>query len=104
MSSQRFSSIDRWTAQEDTDFDIGCIHLDEPLGSQVGWFAVAALPPVLYDLAADPGECRNIADDPAHAGLLNEARGRMLSWRLRHADRTLTHLCATPAGLVDRRG
>jgi hypothetical protein len=29
---------------EDADFDIGCIHLDEPLGLQVGWFAVAALP------------------------------------------------------------
>ena len=45
VTSQRFSSIDRWTSQEDADFDIGCIHLDEPLGSQVGWFAVAALEP-----------------------------------------------------------
>ena len=36
--------------------------------------------------------------------LLAEAQARMLSWRMRHADRTLTHLCATPAGLVDRRG
>ena len=64
----------------------------------------AGLPPVLYDLIADPGESRNLAADPAHAALLNEARDRMLSWRLRHADRTLTHLCATPEGLVDRRG
>jgi glutamyl endopeptidase len=45
VSSERFTSIDRWTAQEDPDFDIGCIHLDEPLGDQVGWFSVAALPP-----------------------------------------------------------
>jgi arylsulfatase A-like enzyme len=63
----------------------------------------AALPPVLYDLRDDPGETRNLAGDPAHAALLNEARGRMLDWRLRHADRTLTHLCATPVGLTDRR-
>jgi arylsulfatase A-like enzyme len=62
-----------------------------------------ALPPVLHDLAEDPGETRNLAADPARAPLLVEARGRMLSWRLRHADRTLTHLCATPAGLRDRR-
>ncbi|MFC7691080.1 hypothetical protein ACFQY5_17415 [Paeniroseomonas aquatica] len=45
-----------------------------------------------------------MAAAPAAAGLLSEARNRMLSWRLRHADRTLTHLCATPEGLVDRRG
>lgn len=64
----------------------------------------AALPPVLYDLVADPEETRNLAADPAHAALLSEARARMLDWRLRHADRTLTHLCATPAGLADRRG
>ena len=64
----------------------------------------AALPPVLYDLRRDPGETRNVAADPAYAGLLAEATGRMLSWRMRHSDRTLTHLCATPAGLMDRRG
>jgi len=43
--SERFSSVDRWVDKEDADFDIGCIHLDEPLGVRVGWFAVAALPP-----------------------------------------------------------
>jgi glutamyl endopeptidase len=44
VASQRFSSVHRWVNGEDADFDIGCIHLDEPLGLQVGWFAVAALP------------------------------------------------------------
>ena len=44
-TSVRFSSVDRWTEHEDPDFDIGCIHLDEPLGNEVGWFAVGALPP-----------------------------------------------------------
>ena len=74
-----------------------------PSGSKYVHFA--GLPPVLYDLAADPGESRNLAADAgACRALLSEARDRMLSWRLRHADRTLTHLCATPEGLVDRRG
>ena len=41
--------------------------------------------------------------DPAYAGLLTKAASRMLTWRMRHADRTLTHLCTTPNGLVDRR-
>jgi V8-like Glu-specific endopeptidase len=44
LTSTRFSSVDRWTASEDPDFDIGCIHLDQPKGSEVGWFALAALP------------------------------------------------------------
>jgi arylsulfatase A-like enzyme len=63
-----------------------------------------ALPPVLYDLQTDPHETRNVAGDPNYAPLLTEAAGRMLSWRMRHADRTLTHFCATPHGLADRRG
>ncbi len=62
----------------------------------------AALPPVLYDLRADPDEMRNVAGDPAYRHLLAEAAQRTLSWRLAHADRTLTHLCASPSGLVDR--
>ncbi|MBN8927090.1 MAG: sulfatase [Rhodospirillales bacterium 69-11] len=63
----------------------------------------AGLPPVLYDRRRDPAEMHNVAGDPAHAPLLAEAAQRTLSWRLRHADRTLTHLCASPDGLVERR-
>ena len=62
----------------------------------------AALPPVLYDLRTDPHETCNVAGDPAYATLMTDAAGRMLSWRMRHADKTLTHLCTTPNGLVDR--
>jgi arylsulfatase A-like enzyme len=62
----------------------------------------AALPPVLYDLRRDPHEMHNVAGDPAYAALRADAASRMLSWRMRHADRTLTHLCASPEGLVDR--
>jgi hypothetical protein len=58
---------------------------------------------VLYDLRQDPHETHNVAANPAYAMLLAEAARRMLAWRMRHADRTLTHLCATPAGLADRR-
>ena len=62
----------------------------------------ASLPPILYDLRTDPGEMRNVAGDPAYAGLLSQAAQATLNWRLHHADKTLTHLCTTPAGLVDR--
>jgi len=43
--SNRFSSLDLWTEKEDPDFDIGCIHLDQDKGNEVGWFALGALPP-----------------------------------------------------------
>ncbi len=44
VSSTRFSSVDRWVEKEDPDFDVGCIHLDQDKGNEVGWFAIGALP------------------------------------------------------------
>jgi V8-like Glu-specific endopeptidase len=44
VTSQRFSSVDRWVNNEDPDFDIGAIHLDDSLGDILGWFAIGALP------------------------------------------------------------
>lgn len=43
VTSRRFSTLDRWKDSRDPDFDIGAIHLDEPLGEKVGWFSTAAL-------------------------------------------------------------
>lgn len=61
VSSTRFSSVDLWTANEDADFDIGCIHLDEAKGSEVGWFAIGALSPedlesYLVNISGYPGD------------------------------------------------
>jgi len=49
-----------------------------------------ALPPLLYDIEADPGELVNHADDPAYARVVAEYAQKMLSWRMAHAERTLT--------------
>jgi glutamyl endopeptidase len=43
ITSTRFSSVDRWKENEDADFDIGCIHLDDRVGDKTGWFTLAAL-------------------------------------------------------------
>lgn len=37
----------------------------------------SAMPDVLFDLEADPGETRNLADDPAYDAALGELRGRL---------------------------
>jgi glutamyl endopeptidase len=41
--STRLSAIDAWTSSQDPDFDYGAIHLKDPLGDQLGWFAIDAL-------------------------------------------------------------
>ena len=62
----------------------------------------AALPPLLFDMAADPHQLRNLANEPSHAATVRDYAQRMLSWRMRHADRTLTHYRSTPNGLERR--
>lgn len=47
------------------------------------------LPPLLFDLARDPGELQDRAGDPDYASIRADYAGRMLSWRMAHADRTL---------------
>ena len=61
ITSESLSSIDRWTEQEDADFDMGCIHLSEPKGDEVGWFSLAALEPdelvgYLVNVSGYPGD------------------------------------------------
>jgi arylsulfatase A-like enzyme len=62
----------------------------------------AALPPLFFDLKADPGQFVNRAADPAYAGRMVEYAQKMLDWRLGYADRTLTGYRATPRGLEVR--
>lgn len=62
----------------------------------------AALPPLLFDLEKDPGQFHNVAEDPTYAKPLIEMAQKMLNWRLKHADRTLTGYAATPEGLTSR--
>jgi glutamyl endopeptidase len=38
----RFSTVDRWEDQQDPDFDIAAIHLNDRIGDRLGWFAVGA--------------------------------------------------------------
>jgi len=63
-----------------------------------------ALPPLFFDLRRDPMELENLAADPAHQGLVLEYAQKMLSWRMAHADRTLTNTFLTPDGIAERRG
>jgi arylsulfatase A-like enzyme len=72
-------------------------------GPRYKYVHFAALPPLLFDLEEDPGETRNLAADPGHQGIVLEQAQKMLSWRLRHAERTLTGMHLTAEGVVSRR-
>ncbi len=62
----------------------------------------ASLPPLFFDLQNDPHEFANLAEDPAYAALVRDYAQKALSWRLVHADRTLTHYRSGPQGLTER--
>jgi len=52
-------------------------------------FADEAMPPFLFDLRRDPGEQRNLAEDPAHVPVLLEYSQRLLRWRMRNEDQRM---------------
>ena len=59
-----------------------------------------ALPPLFFDLEADPDQFENRAEDPAYTGRVLEYAQKMLNWRIRYAERTLTGYSASPEGLI----
>jgi arylsulfatase A-like enzyme len=61
----------------------------------------AGLPPVFYDLDEDPGELRNVADDPAYRDRVLDYAQRLLTWRLSTDDDTLARLLVTGDGVVE---
>ena len=71
-------------------------------GERYKYVHFTKLPPLFFDLEADPGETRNLAADPAYAPVVLEYAQKLLSWRMNHDEQTLTHLTLTPNGPVSR--
>ena len=108
-----------WRTEVHYEFDFRDLHYSQPetkLGLHMDrcslaviqdeaykYVHFAALQPLLFDLKADPGQFTNLADDPAHAGIVRDYAQRMLNWRLAYADKTLTGYRASPLGLQSRR-
>ena len=59
----------------------------------------ASLPPLFFDLSADPNQFRNLANDPGMAPKVLHYAQKMLSWRQTYAERTLTGYASSPEGL-----
>ena len=61
--------------------------------------AASALPPIYFDLANDPAETINLAQERGQE--VAEAAGKLLSWRMMHEDRALTDQLATAGGYLE---
>ncbi len=44
IEATRFESTNKWQQSQDQDFDMGVIHLDQPIAADHGWFGVASYP------------------------------------------------------------
>jgi arylsulfatase A-like enzyme len=72
-------------------------------GKYVQFAGHHVFPAIFFDLDDDPAQLVNRASDPAYAPKVLEYAQRMLAWRMRHAERTLTGMKLTGhAGLVER--
>ena len=72
-------------------------------GKYVQFAGHGAIPHVFFDLDIDPEELNNVVDDPAYAPKILSYAQRMLAWRMRHAERTLTGTKVTGIGVITHR-
>jgi arylsulfatase A-like enzyme len=73
-------------------------------GKYVQFAGNHVFPAIFFDLDTDPGQWVNRAGDPAYASRVLDYAQRMLAWRMRHTERTLSGMKLTMhAGLVERR-
>lgn len=61
-----------------------------------------ALPPLFFDLRADPDEFHNRAQEPKYRGRVLEYAQKLISWRMNHDDRALTETYLSACGPVTR--
>ena len=54
-------------------------------------FGEAAMPPLLFDLDADPCEFHNLAGDPCRATLIAKYCQHLIRWRIRNEDNRMEH-------------
>jgi arylsulfatase A-like enzyme len=98
-----FRDAEHGTAQAALGLTLDTCSLAVHRDARFKYVHFAGLPPLLFDLAEDPDELRNVADDPAYAHARLASAEKLLAWRAAHLDRTLTGLLLTPGSVVDGR-
>ncbi|WP_436642595.1 alkaline phosphatase family protein [Microbaculum sp. FT89] len=97
------------TAETEQHFGLplDALNLAVVRGDRFKYVHFGGLPPLLFDMQADPGELTNLAGDPAYRDARLDMAEKLLAWRARHLDRSLSGIELTEAGPVsatlDRR-
>ena len=60
------------------------------------------LPPLFFDLTNDPNELVNQANNPDYTHKMLQFAQKMISWRMNHDEKTLTHLALAEDGVISR--
>jgi arylsulfatase A-like enzyme len=89
-----FSDIQTRHMEQTFELPSDWCHLQVLRTDKLKYVHFAGLPPVLFDMADDPHELINRAGDPAKASLRLEGLERMMTWRQRSEERTLTGFLA----------
>lgn len=95
-----FRDVDTGRAQSALGLDIDACSLAVRREARWKYVHCAGLPPLLFDLESEDSEARDLADDPDHQPVRLEMAEKLLAWRARHLDRTLTNIELTPEGPV----
>ncbi len=72
-------------------------------GDRYKYVHFTKLPPLFFDLADDPEEFVNRADDARYLPMVLECAQKMLSWRMNHDEQLLTHIALGERGPIARR-
>lgn len=95
-----FREVATGVAQKTLGLPLHACNLAVLRGERFKYVHFGGLPPLLFDLAEDPGELRNLAEDATFRDIRLACAEELLSWRARHLDRTLTHIELTSRGPV----
>jgi len=98
-----FRDVASGGAQDWFGLELDACNLTVLRGERYKYVHFGGLPPLLFDLQADPGELTNLADDPAHLAVRLDMAEKLLAWRARHLDRSLTGIELTTDGPVSAR-
>ena len=72
-------------------------------GDRFKYVHFTSLPPLLFDLAEDPHEMRDVSRHPEYHAVTLEYTQKLLSWRMNHDEQTLTEYALTDDGVMHRR-
>jgi arylsulfatase A-like enzyme len=98
-----FREVETGAAQRIFGLDLDSCSLAVIRDQRFKYVHFAGLRPLLFDLLKDPDELVDRAGDPAYAAMRLEYAERLLAWRARHLDRTLTGVLLTENGPIDGR-